>query len=413
MLGRVERKIMSDLFCIRLWRMRNAAANKGRFGSCRALARVRSSFTSYWIAPAVQSLKWILKALKDSCPAPLPHLPGWERMRAFLIVNLCCTLGSFPAHSPSSWCNNVKGSSSQWDSQQLRCDTSQPSAGWMALQIRSRSKWSSSVSVVGRGRGCCQSMFCGRARFWYSPSSVSYMDPLLFCSTMEVRWNFSFSVFAMKLARQEKKESVLQYFTSRWSKDFRPLQKKSAPFHREEILEGGKAQNHLCSGSQGALTSAWNAVGRTNHTLILNVSSAAERPNRGLTLSQSSGVYIGHQLGFSHPHWSASSDPQSGHSSCSRCHPTTQPHSATSCLPPRFPLGHCWENTVVWQLEVSFEFPGASLFMTIRILFFLCQCCFKQLLFLQVFPWNILSGWVDVWAGVYVRTHSENSDLFL
>lgn len=81
MLGKVEWKIMSDLFCIQLWRMRSAAANKGRFGSCGALARVQSSFTSYWMAPAVQSLKRILKALKDSCPAPLPHLPGWEGMR--------------------------------------------------------------------------------------------------------------------------------------------------------------------------------------------------------------------------------------------------------------------------------------------------------------------------------------------
>lgn len=139
MLGKVEWK-MSDLFCIQLWRTRNAAANKDRFGSCRALARVQSSFVSYWIAPAVQSLKCILKALKDSCPAPLPCLPGWERMRAFLIVSLCCTLGSSPAYSPLSWCNNIKGRT-PWDSQQVRCDTNQPNAGWIVLQIWSRSCW--------------------------------------------------------------------------------------------------------------------------------------------------------------------------------------------------------------------------------------------------------------------------------
>lgn len=139
MLGEVEWKIMSDLFCVQLWRMRNAAANKGRFGSCRALARVQSSFASYWIAPAVQSLKCILKALKDSCPAPLPHLPGWERMRTLLIISLCRPLGSSPAYSPFSWCNNIKGRPSPWDSQKVRCDTSQPRVGWMVLQIWSRS----------------------------------------------------------------------------------------------------------------------------------------------------------------------------------------------------------------------------------------------------------------------------------
>lgn len=95
MLGKVEWKIMSDLFCIQLWRMRSAAANKGRFGSCGALARVQSSFTSYWMAPAVQSLKRILKALKDSCPAPLPHLPGWEGMRG-VNCKLMLYSGFFP-----------------------------------------------------------------------------------------------------------------------------------------------------------------------------------------------------------------------------------------------------------------------------------------------------------------------------
>lgn len=139
MLWKVGWKIMSDLFCIQLWRTRSAAANKGRFGSCRALARVQSSFASYWIAPAVQSLKCILKALKDSCPAPLPHLPGWKRMRAFLIVSLCCTLGSSPARSPFSWCSNIKGRTSPWDSQQVQRDTSQPNAGWIILQIWSTS----------------------------------------------------------------------------------------------------------------------------------------------------------------------------------------------------------------------------------------------------------------------------------
>ena len=139
MLGKVKWKIMSDLFCIQLWRTRNAAANKGRFGSCGVLAGVQSSFASYWIAPAVQSLKCILKALKDSCPAPLPHLLGWEKMKAFLIASLCCPLGSSPAHTQFSWCNDLKGRTSPWYSQQVWCNPSWPNAGWMVLQIWSRS----------------------------------------------------------------------------------------------------------------------------------------------------------------------------------------------------------------------------------------------------------------------------------
>lgn len=163
MLGKVEWKIMSDLFCIQLWRMRSAAANKGRFGSCGALARVQSSFTSYWMAPAVQSLKRILKALKDSCPAPLPHLPGWEGMRG-VNCKLMLYSGFFPC--PLSIFlekyifPNTKRRSYTWDSQQVRCDTSHPNAGRMLLQVWSRFCWQS----VARGMCCITAWFC------YSPA---------------------------------------------------------------------------------------------------------------------------------------------------------------------------------------------------------------------------------------------------
>lgn len=67
-----------------------------------------------------------------------------------------------------------------------RGDTSQPNVG----------KWYCRFDLgpaVGRDRKMtARGMLCIMAGFWYSPSSVNYMNPLLFCSSRGIRWTFFF-----------------------------------------------------------------------------------------------------------------------------------------------------------------------------------------------------------------------------
>lgn len=162
-----------------------------------------------------------------------------------------------------------------------RGDTSQPNVG----------KWYCRFDLgpaVGRDREMtARGMLCTMAGFWYSLSSVNYMDPLLFCSSRGIRWTFFF-VLCLQWSEQGGRKRKVQYsaLCPGGGRSSASCKNVSTRYQGRDLRRGGcvlhssrKAQSHLCHAFQSVLISTRNGVSRINCIVTLNTNSVFKRIN--------------------------------------------------------------------------------------------------------------------------------------